>query len=377
MKLKISKEKFLDIVVVFFLILYKYVEMWSYLFNNKYTESKGIIILVSIVSFIIIYEMKFLKEKFLNIVITTSLCIIVSLITKSTNFIIIYLFALFFSKQVNGDKKFLKCFMWSSLILFITTLFLDYVGVLPKNSVVRLINGTYINRNNLGFYLPNTLFLSLFPILICYLVLYYKNYNSILKKVIACIIILFINFYFYKLTNCRTGMICVLIALILINIDIYKIKLIKFISKYYLIIFLLISLFCIYYYGADTTNSLNRLLSGRLYYLYYIINNKSINLLGNIIDLEYPLDNIYIFYLYIYGIIVYLILLIISILSSSKLLKSNSLVFALLMFAIYGLFENNMAFNYNYMLVLQLMYLLDQKNQMYFLGNEAALDEKR
>ena len=375
MRIKVNKSDLLNFFVVFLAILYRYIDMWSYSLNNHTEQSIGVILLIITVVCMIIFRLRVKKNHMNKIILAGIICIVMYLITKSTNFLILYLFVIAFSNDHDGDEKFLKYFFISSIFLFCVTLFLNSIGFLPNNIIVRIENGEYTYRSNLGFYGANSLFLCMYPIIVSFLALYYVDKKLTKKKILIFLTILVLSVYFYEKTDCRAGILSVFFVLTLCNCKkLYSYKITKFIAKYYYVIFLVISLFCALYFGNTTTTILNRLSSGRMYYWNYYIRNTGLSFFGTPAIQGIPLDNLYLHLLYVYGMVFTILYLFVIFIVSKKVLNSRKLIFIILSFAFYSFFENNISFSYNFLIVLQLLYFVNPK--MKFLEIEEAYEKK-
>lgn len=289
---------------------------------------------------------KFSKKGFLNIV----LLLIIGMFCLYLNGNdMLFFFVLSAISIVNLDNdEFIKCFFYTSLIMFILTIILNIFGILPSYNINKYDGEIIYKRYSLGFGHVNSVFLYYLPILFgCYHV-FVKNKKSKLINFIVQIIVIYI---LYKYTLCRTGFLISVLFLIytLLNNKYYYNKYIKYSFLFFTIISLLVAVL----FGFNQSNFVNLLISNRAYLVnYYIKNNLLINLFGNRFDLVYTLDNLYAFILVKYGIFIYIIYMFIYFNSIKKMEDNNKYLIYIFFFLLYGLSEGNMCTNF--MLILQI-----------------------
>lgn len=360
MDTKSKNNQVLYFIITFLLILFKYIECWSFLFTKEFFKSKVIIFTVILLLVLIVSNYKFDKGKFRRIFIIGMLCLILTYLSKSIDFIISFALAILYSSIPNGEKCFLEDFMKSSGILFVLTLILSLIGVLPSFTITRTVGDEIITRYNLGFLGANSLFLFLYPIMVSFLVLNFNKQKKV--RLIYGTTIIMISYLFYKYTNCRTGMLCIiLMTFTYLFKSIYKNKLFKRILKYYYLIFLIIALAFTYKFNAFN-NPINVMLSGRFYYWNFYVSNLKYTLFG-ISPIEgIPLDNTYLYNYYFYGIISYIICLIISIIPFKSLKISDEFYFLTFALSIYGFFENNISYVFSFLFFYQIYYIINYYN---------------
>ena len=354
---KINFFNVLRFLIVFLFLLFKYIEMWSFLFNDNFYKSKAIIFILIGISVILCLRIKLPRKLLKKIVFLGFLSLLMTILSRTIDFMVSFIFSVLYCTVDNGDKSFLKHFLISASTLFVLTILLSVLGILPQITSVRYSNGIYISRNNLGFYGANSLFLCLYPIIISYIVLNFKVKKN--KDIIITLCITIFSIIFYKYTNCRAGIVCVLFILVLSNFDkVLDNNSFKKFMKYYFMIFFIISLLLTVKFGTTTDNVISTLSSGRTYYWNYYVKNVGSSMTGTEPIKGYPLDNIYLYNFYINGIICFVCYFIITLLSAKEMVRSKKLLFILVAFAIYGFFENNSAFHINFMLTIQLLYII-------------------
>ena len=373
---KINKKSVLLFLLVFLAILFKYLSMWSYLILGNFKTSLPLFLVIIALFFVLISNLKVLKKNFKKMLLLGIGGVIITVMTSSIDYAIACLFAIVFSISKDGDKKFVKYFFISSIILFILTILMSVMGILPENNSIRRVNGETLVRANLGFTGMNTVFLCFLPIVLSFFILYEKKFEK--KKLLVIIITFFISYVLYKATLCRTGFYCSLIMLLLFFFvdNIHNSKIISVLVKYSYIILLIISIGIAIIYGSTYENSVNMILTGRPYYWNYYISNYQLSLTGIDILNTMPLDNAYLTYLYDYGIICFILFAYITFISQKSISKNKYILLAFLVFAIYGIFENNFIYHYNFMLTLQMIYIIGIKDSCTLIKEESSEEEK-
>ena len=373
---KINKKSVLLFLLVFLAILFKYLSMWSYLILGNFKTSLPLFLVIIALFFVLISNLKVLKKNFKKMLLLGIGGVIITVMTSSIDYAIACLFAIVFSISKDGDKKFVKYFFISSIILFILTILMSVMGILPENNSIRRVDGETLVRANLGFTGMNTVFLCFLPIVLSFFILYEKKFEK--KKLLVIIITFLISYVLYKATLCRTGFYCSLIMLLLFFFvdKINNSKIVSVFVKYSYIILLIISIGIAIIYGNTYENSVNMILTGRPYYWNYYISNYQLSLTGIDILNTMPLDNAYLTYLYDYGIICFILFAYITFISQKSISKNKYILLAFLVFAIYGIFENNFIYHYNFMLTLQMIYIIGIKDSCTLIKEESSEEEK-
>lgn len=342
-----NKTKF---ILVFLSIFLKYSQ---FLFNH----SKIIIYLYFAIllffSILNISNIKIRKKTLLNIVLVSLNLLFLTLLTSSLDFAIPILFYLLFYNE--NKEKLLKYILYSSIFCFILTLLLSFTGLIDSSISYRLVDGVLYTRNSLGFQTVNAPFLHLFPIIILSFCLC-KNYKFL--NIIYIIILLIL----YRFTNCRTGLICIIICLLLFNF-IKNVNLNKYekISKYSFFIFTILSVTLACFFGENL--EINSLVSSRFsFWNHYLNNSSNYSLFGiNLIE-NMAIDNLFLNFLFRYGIIGYLLIA----LYFSKIKFNNTKEFlAFFVTLIYCIFESINYYYLNISFILICFNYLDYKNKNY------------
>lgn len=349
-------KRFLDFLIIFLGVMLKY-------FDFMFKISKiYIYVYFAILIFLVILSFKDYKEtkwQFLKIILITFGILIITFESSGIDFVIPLMYALYYRK--NDIKVVLKYILYSSIVMFSLTIILANFNVIQSLALTRLDNGLVVLRNSLGFSHVNAVFFH-FYIIAMLLYVFLDN------KYILSIIILFISYYIYNKTFCRTGMICICTFLIFNLFSSKKLK--SILAKYGRNLFLImtiVSFILAFLYGASN-NKIDILVSYRFSNWYKtIINYKLISFTG--INSAYYLDNLYLNLIYNYGFISYILNLSLYYFGYN-LIDDDKLKLTLIFFLIYGLFESNHVFYINYSLFVLLYYSINKFRQGGFVKNE-------
>lgn len=316
----------MNTVIIFICVLLKY--LIEYKINNYILYSAVLVILF----FQLLRTIKSLKGR-KKIIKAFSFCIlsIVSvLVYKDVNLLITFVLAL---SLFNCDiREFIKKFMISSSIMYITTIFLYFFGILKDNYLIRITVDGFTLRHSLGFTHPNSVFMFYIPIVLC---AYLLDKNK--KR--FYLIFMFFSLILYKVSLSRTGIYCIVFLFIL---DFLKDKLdYKKIIGWLPLLFFGASYFCAIKFGISKNNSINILLSNRPYLWNRIIQNVNMfTLFGSNALSDLHLDNFYLAMLYrcgIYLTTLYYFMLIFGV----RKINNSKIHIAILIFMVYGLAESN------------------------------------
>lgn len=356
MSLKINSKSLFLFLSIFTSLFLKYFSMWNYLFVGKFETPLILLALFCVVILFSLANFKILKRNFKKILFIIIMGIIIIIVNPKFDFLVSIILAIIFSAQDDGDKKFIKYYYINSLVFFVLTIVLYFIGVLPSNNSARVLENGILTRYSFGFAGINILFLCLLPLFTSFLI-YKKKYVD-KNKIKTILGIFIISFVFYKITLCRTGFI---ISLILIIIILLKDKLNKKVCdlfiKYSFIVLTVISI--VFASKYNNFLKLNEILSNRLFFWNKYVDSYSLSLFGKDIMNKIPLDNVYITHLYIDGIIIFSFYVLINFVTSKKIKCNKMISIAFIIFALYGLFENNYSYQYNFILILQMIYFID------------------
>ena len=347
-KVKISDV--IKFISVFLVILEKYLIL---VLKTPTAVAYPIYIFVAISIVIVNYKVEFYRTEINKYIILFVGSIVFTVISGVVDVFVIFMLVLLF----RGDKleKFLKYFLISNLICWISTIILSHIGFVQNKVLSRELNGVITVRNTLGFHTTNLALMSFFGIVI-------SGFIIVKKKVIFSIVAALASTYIYIQTGCRTGYFMIIIAILFYNLEsvLNKLNIAKFNYKYSFILFTIISIIIALIFG-DISNPINILLSNRTYFWKEGITNlKSLNLFYNIDSDKYILDNIYLYIWYKFGIICYLVYNYFYIKASVNI-KSYKVIVALMLYLIYGIFEANFTYDINISIYILMYYYMNSK----------------
>lgn len=240
-------------LIIFLAVLYKYTQ----LFMGENIN----IVSISIIGIIIINVILTIKNKKITnaktFIILSLISIAITIIAKDPNFILPFLLAILL--QDEEPNKIIKKFLYSYIIMFAITIILAQIGIVDKGVYHGYdSSGNNVTRISLGFGYPNTTFIFLFGILVCYYLK--KGKLNIINMIIMTIVVLI--FYYY--TKCRTGLLVSIFFIYTINImkKISKRKVIKFMLENFFIILTIVSIIIAIKFGTSV-NPVNTILSNR------------------------------------------------------------------------------------------------------------------
>lgn len=352
----------LEFVIIFVAILYRYLGIWGFIDSNiRYLIFFPFMIATV---FLILWKKKFQKKEFEKILIILLFSVYIFFSSNEIDLIISLMMALIFLKE-DGDKSLIKNYFIISTIFFIITIILYQSGILIGRDTIRNLDGNIINRQSLGFGNVNTPFMYLLPILIGINLLYFTKNNKLLLYTIICGIV---SFIIYKLTDSRTGVFIIIFYLLCLWINKYNPK---FFSKRKTTVFLFICIgitigFTIY--GKDINSFLNRMLTNRP----YIINNYFSSGFPPILwgKMVVSLDNTYAWLLYVNGIIATCIYIWIFFKSTKKIGNNSKINLLIVVYLLYFIFERVLIYATNFIIVIQIMYIITNHKEMLWLEKE-------
>ena len=351
-----KKTRILIAITAALLILFKFVEMWTFQINGQYSK----VILFPIAGFLFIFSIiisrKYIKKELNRIILATALCAFLTIFTKSIDFMIALMLAIICNDSKKNLETLLRSYAVSIIILSVITIIAYKLGYLPETIVYRISNGSVsAYRSNLGFYNPNTPLVYFATALSA--ILYLRKDNTTRKRIGIILISLAIAVLLYFRTDSRTGIITVLIILTAYAlIPVFKKTAIHKIIKYYWPLLTAISIILVLSFGTTQNNMINTLLTNRLYLWKNNYLNNMPTLFGQTITSS--LDNAYLELLYCGGIISAIIYSYITIKSSKELTKDNGAIMVILAFAIMGITEMNINYSMNIAIVLHMYYLI-------------------
>ncbi len=355
--LKKINNNFFDFMIVFVGISLKYCD---FLFHISKICIYVYFAILLVLTFLSTKNSKLPKKELLKYVVLIFSVLILTFQSSGIDFVIPLLYAIYFKNR--DIKSILKYILISSIIMFSLTILLANLNLVSSVTMNRLENGIVLTRNSLGFIHVNSAFMHFF--IIAVLLFLFVN-----KKKILVIFILFVAFYLYTQTYCRTGLFCTILFaafILLIPKKIQK-KMVKN-GQFFFLIFTILSFILAFMFGKNS-GVLDELVSERFSNWYGCITNYSlVNFSG--VDSIFYLDNIYINMIYNYGIISYLLYFLLYFISFKKI-DNYKIKIILLFFLIYGLFESNHVFYINCSLFVLIYYFINYKENF-----RGVFDEK-
>lgn len=341
--MKFSKLKF---VSVFFYISY-FLLLLNTLANkvNIISNYSGLISKLSfimlIASFILSIVRLTKKQIFYNFILLLFLCISYFICTNA-NFLILILLVV-----TARNLQLYNIFKYDFFIRILITLFIVLSFFLNQTSDIYFYEQGLI-RYGYGFAHPNLLSFQLVVLYFEFIYIFGYKKKYLPLYIIALCFILYINNVYLGSRTCNYILIFTFIILLF-----YK-RIVTYLSSSKSLTFLIRNLFLImtiftfcitFLYKFDVGAKLNRVLSNRLYYNSYTINNYNISLFGQKMDFisnedarldssltTYILDNSYLVIIYQFGVIAYVAFLILSKKTLNNLFKQKK-YFEILIFA--------------------------------------------
>lgn len=321
----------LKMLSVFLTVSFPYIKTYTSLFENNYINVL-MYLYFALSIFIIaiqIIRIGILKNKLIPLFLFIIMAILSSIIANNGHLINQILLAILF--LYDDDKQMIKYFLVSSVLMFCLTLSLSSFGILESSYRGREFSDTI--RTDLGFGHPNRVFLYILPIVFSYYYLYGNKKNfKIITLLISCIM--------YYFTDSRTGFYLIIFFLLYTSIKNVKLdNLIKRITPFLLPFTTVLTLILTNIYNNGGLRELSYVLSGRLYYInYYIQNNSLVSFFGNNSAGNNLIDNFPIYLMIEMGSIIYIVYCYIFY-KGTKLIKDQKIINIIFCFLVYGLFE--------------------------------------
>ena len=275
-----------NFISIFLIVSYSYLRMLG--MDGK-TWIFCYIIFLSMFALIRFSKIKLKKKEIIKLMFFVIIGLYSAFIIQSMDLLIAIIGAIGFLKY--DSKEFIKKFLISSVICYVSIIVLYLLKIIPDNPLVSIRNGEIITRVSLGFGHVNQVFLYLLPIQLCLYALYGNN-----KKLIS-VLIFITSTILYIFSGCRTGYYTSIIFLIICNFPrIMKYKITNKIMVFLFLIFTILSVVICTKYGANGANKINEILSLRPYYInQYLEQYDLITLKGGYFNREIPLENMYIY----------------------------------------------------------------------------------
>ncbi|MEG0523165.1 MAG: hypothetical protein RR435_04430 [Erysipelotrichaceae bacterium] len=347
MKKYCAKFELLDFILVFMSVLLKYLKFVfsiNPMFMNIYF---AILVLICIVK---LNGMTFKKKIVMRIFVVFVFSAFATFVANSLDFVMPFLFALIFMKK--DFKQYLFYLLISSAICFSSVIILSNLNIISSHELNRIVDNDITVRTSLGFEHVNAAFLHYFIILTLWYILFDNNMKFYIFNII---IIMFLM----QKTLCRTGFYCSIIFLVLTFIKSrYFEKFILMFTKYIFPVFSFISFYIAINYSVYNVSFNNALSQRPLYWNYCFEHLNQFSLIGNEINLNVTIDNMFINIYFSYGIIVFLMFLVVYV-YGLKNIRDYKMCLVMITFGIYGLFESNHFYYLNYTLFIIFGYLIN------------------
>lgn len=360
----ISRKKCICFIITLLAMIFRYLAMWDLISPN---QRYFILIIVLFMLGIYLYGKKINKNKIVAILIIVIFGIIDFIISNEIDIFMSLLLAFVYFYN-DGDKDFLKHFIFASSTLYILTIFLCRYNIINNVEFVRIVDDKLIIRNTLGFPNPNHALTLLTAIIIS------LGLSINLKKYIVpffAFTLVSSLLIFYQ-TNSRTGFYLILLFLVLV---IFR-KFIRLKKKnIYKYTFLYLTIFSFFIAIIFENNAiLNDILTNRPSLWATHINNFPISLVG---FANAKVDNNYLWLIYRHGIIIYLFYFYIYVKSFKYIAKDKLLLISYMMILIYSMFENTLNYAMNPIFVICLLYVLnkDSYKMLYSKSREGDIIE--
>lgn len=294
-------------ITIILIVLRKYLGI----IYNGILQKPSIILELMFPMIICILMTQLIANKFKKLEVICILIGIAIFIFKRDSSILAYIILASVSKNID-NKKIVKYFFWTNLILFPLIPLLAYMDVLPQSTPLhyKLVDGVSVLRKDWGFGNPNAPFFYMMPVYISYIFLRFEKYN-----ILDRLLLLGSSLLIYYTTYSRTGLITIMITLILVEIF-RKVSLEKNIVQKSIVfipyLFFILSFILGFYFSNNEV--INKILTGRpLCWNAYIAQyGDPFTIFGNKYSSEmrnnYPLDNSYIYIQAYFGVIVWIII---------------------------------------------------------------------
>lgn len=261
-------------------------------------------------------------------------------------------------KKLFSVTFFIRLFIFSIIIL------LALIGIIENKVIVHWREDIgFIKRYALGFSHPNLLHSTLFILIMLYIYNYYEKLTAF-----NYVLIMLVNILIYNFSGSRTGYFTIIFS-VMFTIYIkskrskHKYNIIKLILPICVIFTMTTGLL---YGKLEFIDKIDSILTGRIYYTNYFLNNYSFSLFGNNLFLdENYIDNSYIILLANYGIVAFIVYLVGYIVVIKRFIKSHKdkELLMISLFSIYGVTEgflNNIFMNLSLVFLVILVFRSNQ-----------------
>lgn len=336
--MKIRKDSFFAIL---FYVSYLFILIFSFFGHiNKIGGYLNILSKCSLIILFLIFILQIKKYTKKELLVSSIILFfsIVNLII-SNDYTLIKLAMIIICMKCANLEKIIRYDIYTRVVLFLIMILILKTGLTVD--VLSFNDGFY--KHSLGFTNPNSCGLHFFIMLI---EIIYINWNkkSILLYFFLMLILLFLNNYI----GCRTVIVCFGLLIILKLIYdhyplFYEKKIVKKIltNSYFVFFIIILSMYLLYVFNTDVGNTINEILSNRLYNIKKYYDFYHLSLLGNSINLNTTLDTFYAYCFIGYGIIPSFAIMLCFKKLMNKLydIKNYSLIIIFFVFCFYGLSE--------------------------------------
>lgn len=278
---------------------------------------------------------------------------------STQDYILPIMIAISYSFTDYNVKKIIRDFTTTSIIFFVMTIALHYLGVVKGNEIPRVVDSIIVYRDSLGFDHVNSVFRHLIPI---YTGIFYLT-STRRMLIIYTAIELPIIFVLYLKTDSRTGFLLSALFLVL-SIFMKEISASVLRKLLYLIPIgaIALTLFLSYKFGLGG-NFIDTSLSHRpMFWLKYLTEYRP-TILGNISPLNMPLDNVYLNLVYWRGLLISLLTVVFYIRLVPSISKDWKLSVVAQFLFIYGIFEFVFFFSNNFLVIVMIYLFVRKKTQ--------------
>ena len=341
-------------------VIYTIYVLYNLLYTTSIKNLFGIVPLDVLSRFVAIittlmlfyYFISRLKIKYWLIFGMVVFCVIIATLNISSLSLLISVLFMFAVVDIDLNRLSSYAFYVNTFFVF-TIVFFSLIGVLP----IRLKEQSGLNYV-MGFVATNTFSIAVLRSVLLYVLSRYKKLSWR-----HCICFSIIGWFVYDLTKSRIFFVSIILIVFLI---IYSKKLkYAFSSKLFFCIYMLIVpvfIFLSVYYGSlyspeiDKMVELNKLFSGRLFFINYYLSQYGISMWGQEIEyttvhstlsdgtIWFGLDNSYVYALICFGAVVSLILLLIfeTLIYKTYKLNYRPLIIYIIIMSIIGITENGL-----------------------------------
>lgn len=321
--MELQKKFTIFLIVSFKLLLY----IVNCTISNSSLLIYGYLLLIVLLSLKYILKIRFDRNSFIRFLILFVISFVIFILYKEDNIFLYLILGLILIDEDNDEI--VRVIFYSLVGVFILTLLLGMINILPVSEAYRTIDGEAQIRNSLGFANANAVFAYYIPIILSGIYLFKDNKLFNIIGIICAVIL-------YSFTKCRTGFYLVIVTIVINLIVSHKDNL--KLNKNGFVICLIVSLLLSLLFGTTKYNKINELLSYRPWYGYQFL-KSGISSWGMGVRNNLILDNLYFKLLANYSIFgIFLYLYIYS--KGKNLNKDNKyLLFAMIIFNIYNIFE--------------------------------------